>query len=201
MADNYTPQFQHQDWRDNVDLVSAEDPVKGFNKRFNDLQKEFQEISRIISQINGSLAPSSTTLTFAPSFLPNGTSPQWTFTNGIAAKGTTQTVADGWIAVQLPQNSRIQTIKVVGEKNVTSGSIGIFEAKLIRQSFTGGATTLLTLDLAAEPDSFQPTVPVPAPNNLIDNQTNKYIVTASIVGAAQAATARIFAIQFVCSQG
>lgn len=52
MADNYQPKFQHQDWKDNVDLVSAEDPVKGLNKRFNDLKAEFQEIARIIGQIN-----------------------------------------------------------------------------------------------------------------------------------------------------
>lgn len=198
MADNYIPQFQHQNWQDNVDLVSAEDPVKGFNKRFTDLQKEFQEIARIVGQINSNLAPPTTTLTFAPTFSRNGDSPQWALTNGIAAKGINQTVADGWLAVQLPQNSRIQSITVVGDK---TGVVGEFQIQLIRQSMSGGTTTLFSSDLAAQPDSFQAPVPIlPTASNLVDNLTNKYLVTASIVGANQAATARIFAIQFVCNQ-
>ena len=199
MPDNYAPRFQHQNWQDSVDLVSAEDPVKGFNKRFNDLQKEFQEIARIVGQINTSLAPPTTTLTFAPSFLPSGNSAQWLLTEGIAAKGVNQTVAAGWLSVQLPQSSRVQSMTVIGEK---AGAVGEFQVQLIRQSVSGGRTTLATLDLAAQPDSFQATPPTPIPpaNSRIDNLTNKYLVTASIVGAAQAATARIFAIQFVCNQ-
>lgn len=198
MADDYTPQFQHQDWRDNVDLVSAEDPVQGFNKRFNDLKKEFQEISRIIGQINGSLVPSSTTLTFAPSFSPNGTTTPWTISRGIASKGTNQPQADGWLSAQLPQGSRMQTMTVIGDK---SGNVGTFQARLVRQTIVGGAdTTLVSLDLASQPDSFQAAAPVQLADNLVENQTYKYIVSVRIIGADPASTARIFAIQFACNR-
>jgi hypothetical protein len=197
MADNYRPQFQHQDWRDNVDLVSAEDPVKGFNKRFRDLRLELQEIARIIGQINTSLVPPTNRFTFSPSFSPNGNDVSWSLTSGTAAKAVNQTGANGWLAVQLPQNSRIQSITVVGDK---TGNVGLFQAQLIRQSLVGGNTTLVSLDLTTQPDAFQATIPIPVANNLVDNQTNKYLVTTRIVGADQAATARIFAIQFVCNQ-
>jgi hypothetical protein len=85
----------------------------------------------------------------------------------------------------------------VGDK---TGNVGLFQAQLIRQSLAGGNTTLVSLDLTTQPDAFQATVPIPVANNLVDNQTNKYLVTTRIVGADQAATARIFAIQFVCNQ-
>jgi hypothetical protein len=197
MPDNYTPQFQHQDWRDNVDLVSAEDPLQGFNKRFKDLQQEFQEISRIIGQINGNLAPPTTTLTFAPNFSPNGSSIPWTLSNGIAGKGVSQTGADGWMGLQLPQGNRIQSITVIGDK---SGNVGLFQAQLIRQSLIGVGTTLFSLDLTAQADSFQAIGNILVADNLVENLTNKYLITVKILGADQVATARIFAIQFVCRQ-
>lgn len=196
MPDNYAPRFQHTDWINNVDLVSA-DGENGFNKRFKDLRQELDAIARIIGQINSSLAPPTTTLTFAPSFSTSGNSVQWSLTEGIAAKGVNQTVAAGWLSVQLPQSSRVQSMTVIGEK---AGVVGEFQVQLVRQSFSGGRTTLATLDLAAQPDSFQPLLPIPPANSRIDNLTNKYLVIASIVGAAQAATARIFAIQFICNQ-
>lgn len=198
MADNYIPQFQHQDWKDNVDLVSAEDPVKGFNKRFQDLRLELQEIARIIGQINSSLAPPTTTLTFAPNFSQSGSATPWTISRGIASKGTTQTQAEGWVALQLPQGSRIQNMTVIGDK---SGNVGSFTAQFMSQGLSGGESPLLSIALATQPDSFQASQPVPSTvNNIVANQTNKYIVSVRIIGADPASTARIFAVQFVCTQ-
>lgn len=197
MPDNYSPLFQHQDWRDGADLVSAEDPVKGFNKRFKDLQQEFKEIARIMGQINGSLAPPTTTLTFAPDFSQNGGATPWTVSRGIASKGTNQPQAEGWFSVQLPQGSRIQSMTVIGDK---SGNVGSFTAQFIRQPLSGGESNLLSLSLVTQPDSFQATQPVPPTDNLVANQTNKYVVSVRIVGADPASSARIFTVQFVCVQ-
>jgi hypothetical protein len=199
MPDNYLPQFQHQDWLDNVDLVSAEDPVKGFNKRFKDLRLELDQISRIIGQINSSLAPPTTTLTFAPNFSANGSATPWTVSRGIASKGTSASGAEGWFAVQLPQGSRVQSMAIMGDK---SGNVGSFTAQFLSQGLTGGEPPpLLSINLATESDSFQtPPQPIPAAENLIANQTNKYIVSVRIIGADPASSARIFAIQFVCTQ-
>jgi hypothetical protein len=197
MPDSYTPQFQHTNWKDNVDLVSAEDPLQGFNKRFNDLRQELETLARIIGQINNSLTPSTSRVTFAPSFLPEGSDIAWTLTSGIAAKGNNQARAVGWLAAQLPQNSRMQSITIFGDK---TGNVGVFQIQLIRQSFSGGLVTILTLDLATQADTFQANVAVPSINNLVDNQTNKYLITAKVVGADPVATVRIFAIQFLCNQ-
>jgi hypothetical protein len=197
MPDNYTPQFQHQDWKDNVDLVSAEDPVTGLNKRFQDLRKELEEIALIIGQINSSLAPPTTTLTFAPSFSASGSAIPWTVSRGIASKATNQPGAEGWFALQLPQGSRIQSMTVIGEK---SGNVGSFTTQLLRQALSGGESTLLSLSLTTQPDSFQATQAVPPVENLVANQDYKYVVSVRVLGADPASTARIFAIQFVCAQ-
>lgn len=196
MPDNYVPLFQHQDWTDNVDLVSAEDPVKGFNKRFKDLQHEFTEISRIIGQINGSLSPPTTTLTFAPDLSPNGSTVPWIMTTGIANKEPGKDRAEGWLSLQLPQNSHIESMTVIGNK---SGSVNSFMVHLKRQALDGRETTLHALNLANQPDTFHITETIPTIDNLVKNEANKYFVLIKIA-CDPAARASIVAVQFVCKQ-
>lgn len=215
MADNYTPQFQHQDWRDNVDLVSAEDPVTGFNKRFRDVQAEFQALSGIIGQINRSLAPPVTTLTFAPSFSPSvrGNTWEevrrnsWELVTGIASKPNDRTDVEGWLAVQLPHGSRVETINVIGEKSGNVSNLNwAFRVELVRQALDGNSITLVSFNLKNRPANLaqitplQEREPIPSANNLIDNQSYKYIVTARISEADLNSVVRIFAIQLTCKQ-
>jgi hypothetical protein len=207
MPDNYTPQFQHREWRDNVDLVSAEDPVTGFNKRFQDVQSEFQTLSRIIGQINSSLAPPVTTLTFAPSFSANAGNNSWDLVTGIASKPSDRTNVEGWLAVQLPHGSRVETINVIGEKSGNVANLNwAFRVELVRQALDGNSTAIVSLNLKNRPANLAQITPLqgresisPA-NNLIDNQTYKYIVTARISEADLNSVVRIFAIQLICRQ-
>jgi hypothetical protein len=182
------------------------DGENGFNGKFQTLKQEFtalesefNRIAGIVSQINASLVPvvPTTTLTFAPSFSPNGADPAWVLNNGIAAKATGQTNTNGWLSLQLPNGTRIQSMTIIGDKN---GNVGSFTVQLLRQGISGNQTTLSGISLAAQPDAFNVSEPIPTVNNLVDNQTFKYIVTARIVGADAAASARIFALQFVCGQ-
>jgi len=48
----YAPEFQHEDWVDNVDVVQAagED---GFNRRFHDLEEEFARIKAVLDNLTG----------------------------------------------------------------------------------------------------------------------------------------------------
>ncbi|MBE9111418.1 hypothetical protein IQ273_18600 [Nodosilinea sp. LEGE 07298] len=194
MPDNYAPRFQHTDWRDNVDLVSA-DGENGFNKRFKDLRQELDAIARIIRQINSSLAPPSTTLTFAPSFSRSGTDESpWAISTGIASIETGSPTANGWLSVQLPEGSRIDSMTVIGEKD---GRVSGFRIRLTRQTFNGDEEDLAEAILTSKSGTFQENVPV---NHMVSNQANKYIVSAEISGATAVATVRIFAIQFACAQ-
>ncbi len=52
MADiSYTRTFTHTDWIDNEDVVQAAGE-KGFNKKFHDLEGEFDKISDVVSDVN-----------------------------------------------------------------------------------------------------------------------------------------------------
>lgn len=47
----YVPQFQHQDWMDNVDVVQA-GGENGFNIRFHNLQDEFSRIKTVMDNLD-----------------------------------------------------------------------------------------------------------------------------------------------------
>jgi hypothetical protein len=198
MADiSYKRTFEHPDWIDNEDVVEA-GGEKGFNAKFHAIEAEFDKLSTVISQISAGLVVVSptTTLSFAPAFFPNLNATPWAQNNGVAAKATNQPGADGWMPVQFPDRSKIQTITVVGEK---SGNVGSFIVQLSRQSLTGGGlTNLLTIPLADKPDVFQFTDQVPDNLSLVDNGTSKYLVTARVVGADPASTAKLSTIQARC---
>jgi hypothetical protein len=52
MADiNYGRTFQHEDWIDNEDVVQA-GGEKGFNKKFHDIEAEFDKIGTVVGNVN-----------------------------------------------------------------------------------------------------------------------------------------------------
>lgn len=52
MADiNYTRTFQHDDWVDNEDVVQA-GGEKGFNKKFHDIEAEFDKLGVVVGSVN-----------------------------------------------------------------------------------------------------------------------------------------------------
>lgn len=194
MPDNYAPQFQHTDWRDNVDLVSA-DGENGFNQRFKDLRQELNEIARIIGQINNSLTPLSTMLTFSPTFFPNAPATPWLQTSGIATKDPARSDANGWLPLQLPNDLIIEGVGIVGTK---TGNFN-FRVTLQQQPFSGagGAAILYSLQLADDPDgAFNKPLQLQSGANItINNAANKYFITAVIPNAPTPSAASISAIQ------
>jgi len=202
MADTtYNPAFKHVNWIDNEDVVQA-DGENGFNVRFHALEAEFARLSTVIANINASLVPVSPaiTLNFAPSFFPiEGISP-WGLKLGSASKAAGQTVAFGWMPVQLPDGAKIQSMTVMGESVgvITSCFVGLTRFSL----FSAAQASLLEISLAGAQGSFQITNdPPPANPGVIDNNTNKYVVSA-IVGADNDPNAVIdlLTIQILCNR-
>ena len=199
MADiSYTPTVLFSPYVNGETIVSAEGP-DGFNARFDAIKGEFDKISSVIAQIDASLVivPPSITLTFAPTFFPNGADPPWLLNNGIAIKNPSEASANGWMQLQLPDGTQLQTMTILGAK---SGNVGSFQVQLVRQS-AGAFTLLLAISLANQPDTFEVTEQVPANLNQVDNSANKYLVIAKLVGAGPApASASLTAIQIVCKR-
>lgn len=50
----YARTFRHDDWIDNEDVVQAGGD-KGFNKKFHDVEAEFDKIAAVVGQINAAL--------------------------------------------------------------------------------------------------------------------------------------------------
>jgi hypothetical protein len=190
---SYTSQFKHNDWIDFVDSVQA-GGTNGINGRMHAIEAEFTTLSGVIAQINAALVilPPTVSLTFAPAFLPNGTNVPWVQSSGVASKGGTQTAADGWMQLALPDGVLLQSVTIIGSK---SGNVGSFQIKLCRQPFPGTAVLpLLSIPVSDQQDTFQFTAPLLSPPQ-VDNSANKYLLTATIVGADAAATAQLTAIQ------
>jgi hypothetical protein len=194
---SYNPHFNPPPWVDGVDTVQAAGN-NGFNKRFQDIVTEFGTLSQVIAQINASIVivPPTATLTFAPSFFPNLTNAPWTQNNGIATMPSNLTGVDGWMPLQLPDGTQMQTMTVIGSK---SGSVGSFQVQLVQQSLSDGtAHLLLAIPLGDQSDgSFQVTGQVAVNLNQVNNSANKYLVTARIVGATVGASASLIAIQIL----
>jgi hypothetical protein len=193
---SYTPQFSHKDWIDFVDSIQAGGP-NGINIRMRGIAAEFQALSQVITQINSSLVipPPIVTQSYAPSFFPNLTDPPWVQNNGLATKGPSQTAADGWLPLQLPDGTQLQSMTILGTK---SGNVGSFQMQLVKQPLSGGGvTTLLAIPLADQPDTIQVTGQVPSNLALVDNANNKYLVIARIVGADATSSASLNVIQIV----
>jgi hypothetical protein len=202
MADiSYKRSFRHVDWIDNEDVVQA-GTENGFNARFHALEAEFDQLSLVISQLASAVSSVSptTTLTFAPSFLPNLTAPAWSQNNGSAVKPAGQSGPEGYMPLQLPDGLHLQSMKVFGKK---SGDVGTFVVQLMSQPVSGGSDLILTQILLGQgtPDSIQgANGPVLSNQNVIDNKANKYLVTAKMPGAKPDSTAELTAVQILCTR-
>lgn len=192
---SYNPQFQHQDWIDNVDRVQAGGP-NGFNGHFHALEAEFQAISQAIAQISTALdalgtkpPPTPVKISLAPALVPTAVA-AWVYAaDGTASKAAGQTGAHGVMGVQLPAGATVQTMRVNGRNADSSGSnpgagrlqIGLFRLSVDPTTRTGNAQLALVNAVGA---TFDTTI---AANNAfaaVDNDHYHYVITADLDGAA-----------------
>jgi hypothetical protein len=191
MAISYTRQFNHKDWIDFVDSVQA-GGANGINGRFHGIEKEFDTISAVISQIAQVLATPAVkahTLTLAPALAATTEQP-WQqqigfVTTATLGSGTTQTMsanAFGFEPVDLPNGATVQGLRTTGQ---SAG--GVLTVILQSQPLAGGATTTLlqifnNFPTVASPQAFDlPLAPQNA-NIAIDMTQNKYFITARLQG-------------------
>ncbi len=200
---SYTPVFQPPNWTDNVDRVSAGGPT-GFNIQFIGLMNEFTQLSTIISQISTALdalsrpVSQTVTLSFAPNFLQDGNKTNWAQSAGLATNAGPS--ASGWLQLQLPNGSHIQSITVFGQK---TGQVTSLQVELVRQTIVDSVSTVMsTIELKDTTGPFQGKGTIPDDQKLIDNTTNKYLVLAKLVPLATpdpSVFVIISAIQVVCT--
>jgi hypothetical protein len=139
---SYTPDFQHDDWIDQVHTVLAGGP-NGFNIRFHTIERDLARVSTVVDQIAAALRTTHrpgpggvdppTQLTFTPNLRP--VAPFNVFTIGPNGAPTGVSVftrsgggagigksANGIANVSLPEDLRIASVRFVGTINGSGGS-------------------------------------------------------------------------------
>lgn len=202
MADiNYKRDFKHDDWIDNEDIVQA-GGENGFNGRFHELEQEFDKLSTIIAQINSSLVPviPTTTLTFAATFFPRGSITRWLVSDDKAEASFERGDVEGWMPVQLPDNTKIQKIIIIGAKTETvTAKVTSFVIQLIRQSLSGDSELLISVPLVNTPTNPFRIEKELRNVSLVDNKNNKYQFIATASGDS-GAIAQLSALQIICGR-
>jgi hypothetical protein len=162
-------------------------------------------------RIGVEMAGGGVVLTFAPSFSPDGAKTPWASALGVARKPSTGTTAGGWLALQLPDDVRIDGMTVVGRRS--AAGVTTFSVKLVRQALNGGQAQFSLVELvsvspeAGEPFTTTRSVEIPrlSPATVeelrsVNNRQFKYLVTADLEFTEAATAAEIHAIQIVCSK-
>jgi hypothetical protein len=199
----YKSDFKHDDWIDNEDVVQASGE-KGFNNKFHDLEKEFDKLAKVISQINSNLVPvaSTNTLIFTPTFLPRDSVSAWVISESKAEASFALGDVEGWMPLQLPDNTKIMKIIIFGSKSETATSrVNSFVFQLYRQPIGGTAgPPLVSRSLVNAPTNpFRVELEL-TNDNLVDNKNNSYRAVATTSGDSGDARAQISAIQIICSR-
>ena len=210
MADiTYTPEFEHDDWVDNVSRVQAAGP-DGFNIRFNTIQQDLANLSTVVGQIDAALdaivvapAPQQQRLTISPAVHPtevNTTTPSWyQDQSGMAQAAHINGVANskGVVNLVLPDRARLISMRVLGRKvgpgtNVT--------ADLLRTALAGNVNQSLNLcSLSGTTDPFDLSKAVTATNdaNLVDTSLFRYTVGLTANGIEDTSIMTVGAIEII----
>ena len=190
----YTRAFTHEDWIDNENVVQA-GGERGFNKKFHEIEDEFDELSVVVQQVNTALGTlgeeiaEPVTIGFLPVLLPYraavptwseifwsrelfGT-PQGTFVEKLGDKDQ----ARGVFPVSLPDGVKLKNIKVLGEQ--TGGNM-LTEFIQESRSAPFSKTTLITVNGLAT-DATAPT-PIPG-ERIFDSMTNLYYLDTRVTDA------------------
>jgi hypothetical protein len=173
-------------------------------------------ILAIAGQLGAGAVGQLVTRSFAPGFFPDGSPAGWQPSLGVASKPTNATDFSGWFPVQLPDNSRIEGFAVLGRR---VGAMTSFRVRLLRQALAdhdpaGGPTQLITVALVThELKDAQADFSATSSLNIaglsagaleefkmIDNSKFKYLVQATVAGAAADAEAQVSAVQVFCRQ-
>jgi hypothetical protein len=198
VAVSFTPGFQHTDWVDNQSLVQAagED---GFNVRFHLLEADLKAISQAISAISDALdvlsavpAAQPVKLTLVPILATIGNAP-WQQDPGGVSKPVGAIAANGIMNVSFPAGTRVQSLRVIGNK--VSGTLSV---NLFRQALTGADGPQRITGVDAPNGSFDQTAAAPATDlAAINNDTFRYYLTAQLALAGANDTVSLFGFQFV----
>ncbi len=197
----YNPQFTHEDWIDNEDVVQA-GGEKGFNKKFHDLEAEFERLSKIIQEVNAAISalqagppPQELKATYTPTLFQTAAK-GWSHGLGVAIKQSGETSARGMMAINLPHGVTLKSFRATGRnenpnEQPADGNLRIY---LRRQPIEGGTIESISR-LTGLKGTFDEQVAIDAQFALVDTTRFKYFITADLNNAEGSDDVTLFAFQ------
>jgi hypothetical protein len=156
----YDPKFQHTDWVDNVDRISA-GGANGFNVRFDTITSDLQQLSTVVLQVDAALdlaasGAGADQVLSVPLEFPPTPDEGWSYdANGAVHPPTGAAGANAVMGLTLPDRVRLTSFRAIGQ-------------------FGGGATRLiLTLGRA------QLTAAAPVPDKLAEIRSDTQTLPSS----------------------
>ncbi|ALO05889.1 hypothetical protein AQF52_0289 [Streptomyces venezuelae] len=195
---NFSPTFKHVAWVDNRDRVAASGQ-NGFNVRFDSIQKDLENLSTVVRQIDTGLKAAGQRptverkLTLAPAFVPVEGDPPWildAFGVAVRKDGSLPNVR-GIMSVAMPDGVVLRRLRVTG-RNTGSGTlqVSLFRSPL---ADTGNLETVVQVSCSGGP--FGDPQDVPADRNRVDMGTYRYFIDANVDNAPAGTSLGITSIQ------
>ncbi|MEU3750529.1 MULTISPECIES: hypothetical protein [Streptomyces] len=195
---SFSPTFKHVAWVDNRDRVAASGQ-NGFNVRFDAIQKDLENLSKVVGQIDtglkavGQRPTVKRLLSLAPTFSPVENKVAWVLDgDGVASRsGATDTSLSGILTVAPPDGSQLLTLRATGQ-NTGNGSLNV---TLYRTSLVTIGRPESIAQVKCSGGAFGEAQPVPPGKDRVDMARFNYFVDASLVDATPGGSVYITSIQ------
>jgi hypothetical protein len=192
----YVPGFHPPTYIDNQSRVQAQGP-DGFNTVFQNIEAEFAALQLAIQSIEAALAPPLLTSTFTPNLLTVGAAASWTH----AVDGTTISTGpsvQGVMDVQLPDNSKITGVRVIGKKGAGTLAVQLMRGSIENESAAVAPEPMADANVGAAVTGFF-TIPAVL-REFVEVNANKFhnFITAKADGVPQDAPITLYGFSITC---
>ncbi|MFD7080683.1 hypothetical protein ACFYXV_20205 [Streptomyces sp. NPDC002181] len=195
---SFSPTFKHVAWVDNRDRVAASGQ-NGFNVRFDAIQKDLENLSTVVRQIDVGLKAAGQRptvkrlMSLAPAFTPVQNKTAWVLnSDGVALRSSaTDTNLSGILSVAPPDGVQLLTLQATG----TNAGNGSLKVTLLRSSLTviGPPEQIAQVQCSGAP--FGDPQPAQPGKDRVDMSRFRYFVDASLVDATPGGSVFITSVQ------
>ncbi|MEU6928759.1 hypothetical protein [Streptomyces sp. NPDC046385] len=194
----FSPTFKHVAWVDNRDRVAASGQ-NGFNVRFDSIQRDLENLSKVVGQIDtglkavGQRPTVKRLLSLLPAFAPVRSKTPWVLqSNGVAVRASAaDTDLGGFLAIAPPDGVQLLTLRATG----TNAGNGNLQVTLFRNALTVSGTPEPIAQVQCSGGPFGDPQPVQPDKARVDMSRFNYFVGAGLVDATEGGAVFITSVQ------
>jgi hypothetical protein len=178
---SYTPEFRHIDWVDDVDRIRAGEP-NGFNSRLQAIERDLQQLSTVVAQIDTALdqldaipPPTPTRLVVPPSLLALSGNHNWAVTASGAVQATPGRQPIGEANLILPDGVQLSSFRAAGQ----SDGVSQFGVGLVRIPYDAPTAARDLAVVPADTSTYDKTLTIDPAVARVDTATFRYVIVAT----------------------